>query len=82
MHLYFIKNESTDTAIVIICYSSFIFIVQILHSHFELLHMKSLMMGTPHQIHSGEQIEKNEMGGACSTYGGKERYIQGFGGAT
>jgi len=28
----------------------------------------------------GDKIEKNEMGGACSTYGGKERCIQGFGG--
>jgi hypothetical protein len=28
------------------------------------------------------QIEKNEMGGACSTYGGKERRIQDFGGET
>jgi hypothetical protein len=27
-------------------------------------------------------IEKNEMGGACSAYGGKERRIQGFGGET
>ena len=26
------------------------------------------------------KIEKNEMGGACSTYGGEERCIQGFGG--
>ena len=26
----------------------------------------------------GDQIEKNEMGGACSTYG--EKYLQGFGG--
>jgi hypothetical protein len=25
-------------------------------------------------------IEKNEMGGACSTYGGDERRRQGFGG--
>jgi len=24
----------------------------------------------------------NEMGGTCSTYGGEERRIQGFGGAT
>ena len=30
----------------------------------------------------GDQIEKNEMGGACSTYGGEERCIQGFGGET
>jgi hypothetical protein len=28
------------------------------------------------------KIEKNEMGGACSTYGGEERRIQGFGGET
>ena len=25
-------------------------------------------------------MKKNEMGGACSTYGGDERHIQGFGG--
>ena len=30
--------------------------------------------------YSGVQIEKNEMGGACSTYGGEERFIQGLGG--
>jgi len=27
----------------------------------------------------GDKIEKNEMGGACSAYGGEERHIQGFG---
>jgi hypothetical protein len=27
----------------------------------------------------GNQIEKNEMGKACSMYGGKERCIQDFG---
>jgi len=27
-------------------------------------------------------IKKNEMGGACSAYGGEERCIQGFGGET
>jgi hypothetical protein len=27
-----------------------------------------------------DQIEKNEMGGTYSTYGGEERCIQGFGG--
>jgi hypothetical protein len=27
-----------------------------------------------------DQIEKNEMGGVCSTYGGEERCIQGFDG--
>jgi len=30
--------------------------------------MKSLMSCTPHQILFVDQIEKNEMGGACSTY--------------
>jgi hypothetical protein len=29
---------------------------------------------------SGDQIEKNEMGCACSTYGGEERCIHEFGG--
>ena len=32
------------------------------------------------QYCSGDQIMKSEMGRACSTYGGKERHIQGFGG--
>ena len=27
-------------------------------------------------------IENNEMGGACGTYGGRERCVQGFGGET
>jgi hypothetical protein len=40
----------------------------------------SLLVCTPHQILLGDEIEKNEMGGACSTYG--ERCIQGFGGET
>jgi hypothetical protein len=34
------------------------------------------------KYYSGNQIEKNEMGGACSMYGGKERSIQDFGGET
>jgi hypothetical protein len=42
----------------------------------------NLMTCTHHQIYSGNQIEKNEMGGASSTYGGKERCIQDFGGET
>jgi len=29
---------------------------------------------------SGDKIEKNEMGGACSTYGGEEMRIQCVGG--
>ena len=27
-----------------------------------------------------DQVKKNEMGKTCGTYGGKERYIQGFSG--
>ena len=34
------------------------------------------------QYLSGDKIEKNEMGGACSVYGGEERRIQDFGGET
>jgi hypothetical protein len=34
------------------------------------------------QYCAGEQVENNEIGGACSTYGGEERCIQGFGGET
>jgi hypothetical protein len=29
---------------------------------------------------AGDKIEKTEMGGACSTYGGRERCVQGSGG--
>ena len=32
------------------------------------------------QYCSGYEIEKNEMGGACSAYGGEQSRIQGFGG--
>ena len=38
------------------------------------------MICTAHPILFG--FEKNEMGGACSTYGGVERRIQSFGGET
>jgi hypothetical protein len=31
---------------------------------------------------AGDKIEKNEMGGACSSDGGRERRVQGFGGET
>jgi hypothetical protein len=34
------------------------------------------------KYYSGNQIEKDEMGVACSTYGGKERCIENFGGET
>ena len=30
----------------------------------------------------GDKVKKNEIGGACSTSGGEERFIQGFGGET
>jgi len=33
-------------------------------------------------IFLGDKIEKNEMGGAWSAYGGEERRIEGFGGET
>jgi len=32
------------------------------------------------QYCSGDKIEKNEIGGTCSAYGGEERRIHGFGG--
>ena len=38
------------------------------------------MICTAHPIFSEDKFEKNEMGGACSMYGGEERRIQGFGG--
>jgi len=44
--------------------------------------MGSLMICTPYPNCSGDQIEKNEMGGACSAYGGEERCVQDFGGET
>jgi hypothetical protein len=34
------------------------------------------------KYYSGNEMEKNEMGVACSTYGGKERCVQDFGGGT
>jgi hypothetical protein len=40
------------------------------------------MIGTAHQILFGDQIRKNETGGAGSTYRGDERYTKGFGGKT
>jgi len=40
------------------------------------------MICTAHQIFSGDKIEKNEMGGSCSAYGGGKKRIQGFGGET
>ena len=34
------------------------------------------------QYRAGGKIEKNEMGGACGSYGGGERCAQGSGGET
>jgi len=40
--------------------------------------MESFMICNLTQYFSGDTIENNEIGGACSTYGGEERCIQGF----
>jgi hypothetical protein len=40
--------------------------------------MRSLISVLLTQYISGDKIEKNEMGGACSAYGGEERRIQSF----
>jgi len=40
------------------------------------------MICTPHPKSFGDKIEKNEMGGSCSAYGGQKRRIQGVGGET
>ena len=37
------------------------------------------MICTFYQYCSGDQIEKNDMGGSCNMYGGEERRIQGWG---
>ena len=36
------------------------------------------MICTPHQYYWSDQIEKNEMGGACSSYEGQESCTQFF----
>ena len=40
--------------------------------------MRSLIICIAHQYCSGDKIEKNEVGGKCSMYGGEERCIKGF----
>jgi len=47
------------------------------------LHMEKLndLYSSPNMVRV-KKIEKNEMGGACSAYGGKERHVQDFGGVT
>jgi hypothetical protein len=42
---------------------------------------RCFMLRTPHQILLGE-IKKTDMGRVCSTYGGQEWHVQGFGGET
>jgi hypothetical protein len=42
--------------------------------------LRSLMVCILHKYYLGVRIEKNEIGGACSTYGGEERYVQDIGG--
>ena len=40
------------------------------------------MISAPTKYRSGVKIEKNEMGGECSTHKSEERRIQDFGGET
>jgi len=42
--------------------------------------MRSLVIGSPHPILYGYKIDKNDMGGACSAYGGMVSRVRGFGG--
>ena len=46
---------------------------------FSLVNLLSVLLT---QFCAGDKIEKNEMGGACGKYGGRERCAQGFGGET
>ena len=39
---------------------------------------RRFVLGTRNQYYSGDQIRKNEMGGACGTHGGQEKCIQGY----
>jgi hypothetical protein len=40
------------------------------------------MICTPHPIFAGDKIEKNVMGGACSSDEEGKRHVQGFDGDT
>jgi len=46
------------------------------------LHYEELNDTTSSPIHSSDQFETNEMGGACSMYLGQQRCMQGSGGET
>ena len=46
------------------------------------LHNEELNSLYSTQYCAGYKMEKNEMGRACGTYGGRERCAQGFGGET
>jgi hypothetical protein len=48
----------------------------------ENLIMRSFMILLLTHYCADDKIEKNEMGGACSAYGGKKRRVQDFGGET
>ena len=52
------------------------------HEFVQYYIMRNLMTCTPRPLFLGDKIEKNEIGVACSAYGGEERRIQGFGGET
>jgi len=41
--------------------------------------MRRLKSCTTFPVFFGDEIEKNEMDGSCSTYGRKERRVQAFG---
>ena len=42
--------------------------------------MRNFIICITQEIYSGDQIKKNESGGACGTYGGQEMCIREFGG--
>ena len=42
------------------------------------LHRGAVLDVLRNKYYSGDQIEKNEMGGTCGTYGGEERCVQRF----
>jgi hypothetical protein len=46
---------------------------------FHVIHLGFLLLT---KYYSDDQIEKNEMGGVCSTFRGEKRCVQGFGGET